>query len=205
MTLEATLLAWSGLALLVALTPGPDVLLVAGHAARGGRRAGLLATAGIVTGGLWYMLLCGFGFLTVLTASPTLFAIVKFGGALYLAFLGVQLIRGALRPREDSAQAKLLAVPFRQGLITNTLNPKVALFYVAALPQFTGSGPNAPILGVALIAIHYAIGAIVLSALAFGAGSAGKAARNSSFWRWLEGALGVAFVGLAGKLAIERT
>ena len=205
MTLEATLIAWSGLALLVALTPGPDVLLVAGHAARGGRRAGLLATAGIITGGLWYMLLCGFGFLTVLTASPALFAIVKFGGALYLAYLGVQLVRGALQPRDGSAEAKLLAVPFRQGLITNTLNPKVALFYVAALPQFTGSGPNAPLLGVALIAIHYAIGAIVLSALAVGAGSAGKVARGSNFWRWLEGALGVAFLGLAGKLAAERT
>src|SRR5947209_14333614 len=98
MTLGTTLFAWAGIALLVTIAPGPDTLLVAGHAARNGRRAGLLTAAGVVTGGLWYMALCGFGFLKILVALPLLFTIVKFAGALYLAYLGVQLVRGALHP-----------------------------------------------------------------------------------------------------------
>jgi len=204
MNLETTILGWSALALIAVISPGPDVLLVAGHAARNGRRAGLLAVAGICTGGLWYMLLCGFGFLTILTTSPTLFATVKIGGALYLAYLGLAMLRGAIKPRPVDARPVTLSIPFRQGLITNALNPKIALFYLAALPQFVGNGPNAPLVGVALIAIHYVIGAIWLSLLALGASRASDVAQKSAVWRWVEGALGAAFVGLAGKLALER-
>jgi len=205
MTLAATILAWSGIALLVAIAPGPDMLLVAGHAARGGRRAGLLAAAGIVAGGIWYMALCGFGFLKILVALPLLFTVVKLGGALYLAYLGVQLIRSALKPKQDHSEARLLSVPFRQGLITNALNPKIALFYLAALPQFTGNGPDAPLIGVLLIAIHYAIGAACLTVVAYGASKASHVAQRSSVWRWLEGVLGTAFIGLAGRLAVQRS
>lgn len=205
MDFAAILLAWSALAVIAAISPGPDVLLVAGHAARSGRRDGLLAAAGIVAGSVWYMALCGFGFLSVLTASPTLFAIVKTGGAIYLAFLGVMLLKGAVSPQPVRAiEASGLSRPFRQGLITNTLNPKVALFYLAALPQFVGTGPDAPMIGVALIAIHYLIGGIWLSMLAIGMSKAGQMTRNTAIWRSIDGLLGTAFIGLAGKIALER-
>jgi threonine/homoserine/homoserine lactone efflux protein len=203
--IEAILFAWAALALVAVISPGPDVLLVAGHAARGGRRDGLLAVAGITVGSLWYMALCGFGFLSVLTSSPTLFAIVKFGGALYLGYLGVMLLRGAIVPKPAKEPSSVaLSLPFRQGLITNALNPKIALFYLAALPQFVGNGPNAPLIGVALIAVHYAIGAIWLSILAIGASKASGMAKNTTLWRWIDGVLGAAFIGLAGKIALER-
>jgi threonine/homoserine/homoserine lactone efflux protein len=199
------LFAWAALAVVAVISPGPDVLLVAGHAARGGRRDGLLAVAGITVGSLWYMALCGFGFLSILTASPTLFAIVKIGGALYLAYLGLMLIKGAISPAAvTETKTVTLSVPFRQGLITNALNPKVALFYLAALPQFTGNGPDAPLIGVALIAVHYVIGGVWLSLLAIGASKASGMAKNTVLWRWIDGMLGAAFIGLAGKIALER-
>jgi threonine/homoserine/homoserine lactone efflux protein len=206
MDLWAIIAAWSALALATALSPGPDTLLVVGHAARSGQKAGLLAVAGIQTGGLWYVLLCGFGMLSVLTASPVLFSAVKLVGALYLAWIGFTLIRGMIKPAKQSSVsvASLGPKPFLQGVLTNILNPKVALFYLAALPQFVGSGDNAPYIGMLLIAIHYAFGGVWLSFLAISTSKASRTVSQSSIWRWLEGLLGAAFIGLAGKLALER-
>jgi len=205
-SLLSLLLAWTALALAASMSPGPDTLLVVGQSARNGLRAGLAAVAGIVTGGLWYMALLGAGLLSLLNASPTLFLIVKTAGALYLAYLGVRLLHGAVRPGDAaSAKAPKLSAPYRQALLTNALNPKVALFYLAALPQFVGSGPYAPLFGMLLIAIHYAIGGIWLTIVAFGAARAGGAMRQSSVMRWIEGVLGAAFIGLAGKLAVSRS
>ena len=202
----ASLLTWIVLALAAAMSPGPDTLLVLGHAGRNGRRAGLLAVSGIVTGGLWYILLCGFGMLSVLTASPTVFAVVKFAGALYLAWLGLALLRSAIKPETvaEPDQIMLARHPFRQGLLTNALNPKIALFYLAVLPQFTGSGPDAPMIGMALIAIHFFLGGLWLSALAIVASRVSKWVGSTGTRRWLEGILGAGFIGLAGKLALER-
>jgi threonine/homoserine/homoserine lactone efflux protein len=206
MSLTALFLSWAALALVAVISPGPDVLLVAGHSARNGLRAGLSAVAGITVGGLWYMALFGFGFLSVLNASPTLFMIVKLGGALYLAYLGFKLIKGAVHTESLTEEKPVsLGAPFRQALVTNALNPKVALFYLAVLPQFVGTGPNAPILGVLLIAVHYTIGGIWLSFLAWGASRAGTVVRGGSMMRWVEGILGAAFIGLAGKLVLSRS
>ncbi len=270
-----TLGVWSAMALAVTLAPGPDTMLVAGHAAKSGARAGLAATAGIVAGGMWYMALCGFGYLSIVSASPPLYLAVKIAGAAYLLFIGIQMIRGAFRlppsakgcvspqtrnartaspspagrgdrgegpnlarevvpgPLQDPsphprplsqgergvargaglfprrvlshAGEGRLGAPFRQGLLTNVLNPKVAIFYLAALPQFVGQGPDAPAMGMLLIAIHYVIGALWLSLVALGAARAGEGLKKRGAVRWLEGAIGVFFVGLAGRLAIERT
>ncbi len=84
------------------------------------------------------------------------------------------------------------------------LNPKVAIFYLAALPQFTGHGPDAPLMGVLLIAIHYAMGAAWLCTVALGAGRLGAAFRESALMRWLEGVAGLFLIGVAGRLALER-
>jgi threonine/homoserine/homoserine lactone efflux protein len=198
----AALLAWSALALAVTLSPGPDTLLVASHAARGGLRAGLLAVAGVAAGGAYYAALFGFGLLSILVAVPALFMAVKIAGALYLAWLGVQLLWRAVKGGVQGGGARVaLQRPFSQALLTNALNPKVALFYLAALPQFA-SGPSAPVIGAMLIGIHAFFGAAWLSLIAFAASNARQFAWNSTFVRWLEGAVGALFVGLAGRLAI---
>ena len=188
------LLAWTALALAATMSPGPDTVLVVSHAARSGFRAGLAAAAGIVAGGVFYALLIGFGALKFLVAIPMLFIAVKIVGAIYLAWLGVGLIWRAWRPRVDAAAAQPVALhkPFMQAFLTNALNPKVALFYLAVLPQFA-SGPDAPLIGVLLIAIHYATAAIWMPLLAYLASRARKMVWNSTLVRGLEGVIGVFF------------
>jgi len=152
---------------------------------------------------------------------PALFFAVKTAGALYLLYLGVGMLWRAIRgkPHDDTTTGATtngtatkeatttgpkLGAPFWQGFLTNALNPKVALFYLAALPQFTGGLPNAPLIGLMLVAIHAGFGLIWLSFVAYAASRARRIALKSTFVRWLEGAVGVFFVGVAGKLALEQ-
>jgi threonine/homoserine/homoserine lactone efflux protein len=200
------LFAWSALALIVTLTPGPDTLLVASHAARTSFRAGMAALAGIMTAVVFfYGSLIAFGALSILVAVPALFLAVKIAGAMYLAWLGAGMIWSAVRGRRGEAQAKPLDLkqPYSQGFLTNALNPKIAMFYLAALPQFA-SGENAPLIGVMLLGIHAVFGFAWLSVIAFAAARARTIAWNNDLVRWLEGAVGAFFLGLAGRLALVQ-
>lgn len=207
MTLESALLAWSALALVTTLSPGPDVLLVLGHAGRSGARAGIAAALGIVSGGLYYLALFGLGLLQLLVASPVLFMIVKVVGAAYLAWLGGRILFQAWRGQYEAkpVEPSRFNSPFVQGFVTNALNPKVGLFYLAALPLFIGTGADAALRGTLMIAIHYAMGAVFLVSLAIFAGQIRNYRPLQAARRWLEGALGVVFLGLAGKLVMERS
>lgn len=205
LTTEA-LLAWTIMSIGLVLLPGPDTMLVVGHAARRGLKAGMAAIGGIQLGGLFYMALCGFGFLSVLNAVPGLFMTVKIAGAIYLAWLGIGMLRGAISPAQQATEPKLRlgGSPFMQGFFSTVLNPKVAIFFLAALPQFVGTGPDAPWHGMALIAIVYVLGFFWCVALAALATHAGRKVGQSSAMRWFEAALGAAFIGLAGRLALAR-
>jgi threonine/homoserine/homoserine lactone efflux protein len=136
-----------------------------------------------------------------------LFLAVKIVGALYLAWLGINLLWGAVKGVAHETKAPQLGRPFAQGFLTNALNPKVALFYLAALPQFA-SGPNAALIGLMLLAIHAAFGLIWLSFIALAAARARAVVSNSALakqaGRWLEGAVGVFFLGVAGRLALVQ-
>lgn len=201
---QNALLAWTALSVGLVLVPGPDTMLVAGHAARKGFRAGMIASSGILLGGAFYMALCGFGFLSVLNAVPGIFMAVKVAGAIYLAWMGIQLLRGAILPGEAQENVRATGAPFRQGFFSTVLNPKVAVFFLAALPQFVGAGPDAPLHGVLLIGIVYGIGFLWCMTIAAVATKAGRKVGQSRAMRWFEGALGVAFIGLAGRLALTR-
>ncbi len=204
---SGALLAWSAIALIVTLTPGPDTFLVATHAARNGARAGLAALAGIMCGIALYGALIGFGALSVLAAVPMLFAIVKTAGVLYLAWLGLGMLRSAVGGARGQPEQVTLGAPFVQGFFTNALNPKAALFYLAVLPQFA-AGPNASASGVLLVAIHAALTMAWLSVFAFATARVRAFASGSTLAktasRWLEGAVGVFFLGVAGRLALEQ-
>jgi len=188
------------------LLPGPDTMLVAGHAARRGFQAGMAALGGIPRGGRFYMVLGGVGFLSVLDAVPGLFMGVKSAGALYLAWMGFGLLRGAIKPApaSETPRVRIGGSPFAQGLVSTVLNPKVAIFFLAALPQFVGTGPDAPWQGMLLIAIVYGLGFLWCALLALLATKAGRKVGQSSAMRWFEGAMGVGFFGLAGRLALAR-
>ena len=219
-------------ALLVNLTPGPDMLFVIGNSLAHGRRAGLAAALGIGAGCLLHIAMAAVGLSALIAASPTAFALVKWAGAAYLAWIGVSMLRAALWPRAgearldasgasgarnafdagDAGDAGAVAVrrAFRQGAMTNALNPKVAIFFLALLPQFIDAG--APGQGVAFAALGMLFNVsgtlvnLIVAWLASGMRSAwGRAGRTGRDLapraRWLQAGAGAMFVALGAKLA----
>jgi threonine/homoserine/homoserine lactone efflux protein len=145
---DYTLAHWSAFlaaALLLNISPGPDMAFILGHTVRGGRRAGAAAMLGIWTGACGHVLLAVLGLSAVVAASAEAFAAVKWIGVAYLVWLGIKSLRsdgGTLRIRGDGGPRSVASV-FRQGVFIDLLNPKVATFFLAFLPQFVvrGQGP----------------------------------------------------------------
>ncbi len=204
MSILAILAAWIALATVATVSPGPDTALVIAQSARRGRRAGLMVALGIGVGNLWYAALFGFGLMSLLAAQPVVFMIVKIVGAAYLAWIGFKMVRAALAGVTHDAKVSVKGSPFVQGLVTNILNPKIALFFLAAIPQFAGNGPDAPAIGVALIVINGIINVLWLAIVAAGVERAGAKLQQSNAMRWLEGIIGVGLMGIAARVAFSR-
>lgn len=138
-------LALAGVLLLAAMAPGPDFVIVLRSVLSGGRRAGMACAAGIGAGVLVWAAVTSLGIAGLLAASAVAFTVVKLAGAVYLVFLGVQALlaarRGGYEQVADQTAAKKNA--FLQGLVTNLLNPKVAVFFLALWPQFLPADPTA--------------------------------------------------------------
>src|SRR5688572_7668701 len=124
--------------LLLNITPGQDTLYIVGRSLSQGRRAGLLSVLGIASGSVIHTFAAAFGLSAILATSAQAFLIVKLAGAVYLAYLGVRMIIEPARPAEAPAHFNRESpwAIYRAGLLTNVLNPKVALFFMAFLPQF---------------------------------------------------------------------
>lgn len=128
-------------------TPGPDTMYIVGRTIAQGRSAGRMSALGISAGCVIHVLLAAFGLSAVLATSAAAFAFVKYAGAAYLIYLGVQALRTKSKSRaaDDASAADSDWIVFRQGFLTNVLNPKVAIFFLALLPQFvvpnSGLGP----------------------------------------------------------------
>jgi threonine/homoserine/homoserine lactone efflux protein len=227
------LVAFAVVAILAVMTPGPDFAIVTRAALTGGRRAGVLATLGIGTGLLVHASAAAAGLSVVIATSAAAFTVVKLAGAVYLVVLGVGALRGALRRRRDpdpqaASTATALATPdaagrgrgsfrtaraayvsargrsYLQGLLTNVLNPKAVLFFLSLMPQFIPAGGSVLAWTMLLSAI------VVAAALAWFALVAllvvqlrGILARPRVA-RAVEGTTGAVFIGLAGRLALER-
>ena len=130
-------------AVVLVLTPGQDTFFILGRSLTGGRSAGIAAALGITAGSIGHTLLAALGLSALLATSPYAFMAVKFAGAAYLIYIGVRalLSRAAGLPGERARDgADGWGPAFRQGVITNLLNPKVALFFLALMPQFINSG-----------------------------------------------------------------
>ena len=193
-------------ALLVNLTPGPDMLFVVGSSAAHGRRAGVMASLGIGAGCVLHMVLATVGLSALLAASALAFEVVKWVGAAYLVWVGVGMLR-----RRGGGSAAPLQVPARkvfwQGAVTNALNPKVALFFLAFLPQFITPGASGQAAAFLLLGALFNLGGtavnIVVALLASSvrdrlsaSGSGGRVGAR------LQRAAGALFVGLGLKLAL---
>ena len=137
---------FAGATLVLVGMPGPNNLYISLRSLTQGRRAGVVSAFAIETGTLVYIVVTALGLATLVQASPALFTAITVAGALYLAYLGLKLIK--TRPTEQSSdvQAAPLGRVFRDGVLVNLLNPKAALFFLAFLPQFTthDAGPAQP-------------------------------------------------------------
>jgi threonine/homoserine/homoserine lactone efflux protein len=128
-----------GAATLLAIAPGPGMLYVLARTLAGGRREGALSCAGTFLGGLVHVLAAATGLSIVLATSATAFAVVKYAGAGYLIYLGARMIMSARRDQDAEIQissGRVARNPFWQGIATEVLNPKTAVFFLAFIPQF---------------------------------------------------------------------
>jgi threonine/homoserine/homoserine lactone efflux protein len=191
------------IAALVTITPGVDMALVVRNTLHGGMHAALATTLGIIAGLLVWMTASAAGVASLLRASAEAFTMLKLLGAAYLVYLGVQTLLQS-RTRSEARPPQRRGSPFRQGLVSNLLNPKIAVFYATFLPQFVG--PDDPVLAKTLLlgSIHIAMGLVWLPLYAYAIVRAGAALRRPSVMRAVERLTGTVLVALGVRLALER-
>ncbi|RJL24465.1 LysE family translocator [Bailinhaonella thermotolerans] len=209
MPIDPHLLAVFTLTTIIALvTPGPDMLFVLGCGMRGGARAGVLATLGVITGDALYVAAAAAGLSALLTAFPVVFTVLRLAGAAYLVYLGVQMIRRRKRAQEEEVAAGGMSGrrAFLNGAVSSMANPQTFTFMAAFLPQFIdpAAGPvwvQFAILGAVLIVLEFAADATV-GVLAGRIG--GWLRRRQAVRRRIDAATGTVFIGLGVSLAVQR-
>jgi threonine/homoserine/homoserine lactone efflux protein len=196
----------SGLALNI--TPGPDTAYIVGRSAQFGWRGGAAATLGISTGCLVHVFACAVGLSALLAASATAFNLIKWAGAAYLCFMGIRMLlaRGdapvETPSRENGAMSP--SKVFWQGALTNILNPKVALFFLAFLPQFVDVTAPHKALAFLVLGLTFICNGTIwcLGVAGFSAKTASRFRRSGRIMRWINRALGGMFVFLGARLAL---
>ncbi len=197
--------AIGALALLTVL-PGPDFAITVRWAIAGGRRAGLLAIAGIQVGILIWGALAVVGLAALFAASPVAYTIVRVAGAAYLVWMAARLIGRSFR-RVDGGLAidagATSGMAFRQGLLTNLLNPKIAAFYVGVLPALVPAGAPPAATMAALVLCHVILGVIWLGFCTFAVAGGRNVLGRPSVRRWLDRVTGAVLLGFAARLALD--
>jgi threonine/homoserine/homoserine lactone efflux protein len=196
-------------ALLLNVTPGPDTLYIVGRSSSQGLRAGALAALGIGAGALVHVSAAALGLSAILAASATAFTVVKYVGAAYLLYVGVGLIRssGSAQTAATGTASRDLSMRgvFLQGFLTNVLNPKVALFFLAFLPQFVASdAPSKPLAFLLLGVIFDFNGTIWNLLVAWFAARLSRLAPSAAFKAWFNRCVGCLFIGVGIRLALAR-
>jgi threonine/homoserine/homoserine lactone efflux protein len=198
-------LAFLGVSAVVIVTPGQDTALTIRNTLGGGRRSGLFTALGVAIGQATWTLAAAAGIAALLSASEPLFLAVKLAGAAYLVFLGVQTLVGALRGRgrhasELGGRRATARGSFRQGVISNLGNPKMAVFFTSLLPQFGGTS-FAALLGLGLVFCTMTF--VWLSAYGFAVAKAGDVLRRPRIRRALDAVTGTVLVAFGVRLATE--
>lgn len=191
--------------ILLNITPGPDTAYIVGRSVQTGWRGGVVAALGISTGCLVHVFAVAVGLSALLAASSYAFAAVKWIGAAYLLYTGVQMLRTrAARERTDDAPSLPLLRVFRQGVLTNALNPKVALFFLAFLPQFVDrDAPGKTLAFILLGLIFIATGTVWgVGVAVFAARAARRVRQSGRAMVWINRALGGVFIYLGLRVAM---
>jgi threonine/homoserine/homoserine lactone efflux protein len=208
MTTVQALLAFSVAAGLLTITPGLDTALVLRTAAAEGWRRATAVAVGIGLGCLAWGAAAAFGAGALLVASHAAYTALKWAGAAYLVWLGVNLLR---RPRAsfdtgagEASPAGGLGAALAKGFWNNLLNPKVGVFYVSFLPQFIPTGASPAAFGLLLASLHVVMGLAWAGGLILATAPIAKALRKPGVVKWLDRATGGAFVAFGVRIALER-
>ncbi|WP_083260327.1 LysE family translocator [Marinobacter sp. X15-166B] len=195
---------------LLTVTPGVDTLLVLRNAASGGVRAGAVTSLGVCSGLFVHALLFAVGVSLILVQTAWAFSAIKWLGACYLVWLGISSLRQAWAPdlgaaplRQPARQVAPVVKAFREGLLSNLLNPKTALFYMAFLPQFIDPAGHVLRQSLTLAGTHFVIAMAWQCGLAVVLDRSGQRVVSITRKRLLSGLTGGVFVGLGAKLALS--
>ncbi|OCR23051.1 lysine transporter LysE [Pseudomonas syringae] len=204
----SSLIAFSLICLGMVLTPGPNMIYLISRSISQGRKAGLISLGGVGVGFLFYMLCAAFGITGLVMAVPYAYDTLRYAGAMYLLYLGWQAVKPGGRspfqvkdlPKDSNRQL------FLMGLMTNLLNPKVAVLYLSLLPQFITLDNGASVLSQSLIlgSCQIAVSLSVNALIAMGAGSIAVFLTQRPTWavvqKWL---MGTVMFGLAVRMLVE--
>ena len=209
---ETQLIAFLSVTLLLTIMPGVDTFLVIRNVLRGGRGDGIYTGLGVCSGLFVHAALSALGISVILVHSAFLFSVIKWLGGLYLLWLGLVSLVGAwhnqvsvnvigekpLNTRERFFQS------YREGLLSNVLNPKPALFYLAFFPQFLSSSDQVLFKSLLLCGIQFIIGVAWLSSLSLALSAFSRFFHRPAFGRFLRGTTGCILIGLGIKLATTQ-
>lgn len=205
MSIADNLIAFTLAATLLTITPGLDTALILRTSAVEGRKQGLRAALGINAGCLLWGAAVAFGLGALIAVSELAYDILKYCGAAYLAWLGVNML---LRPRQSLAPAEAEGRPaanwFLKGMMGNLLNPKVGIFYVSFLPQFIPQGQPLIAWTFGLVGIHVLLGLIWAVGLISATQSMAGVLRKGKVIQWMDRVTGMVFVLFAVRLALSR-
>lgn len=195
--------------ILLNLTPGSDTMYILGRSMAQGRRAGVYSALGISAGCFVHLFFTAFGLSMLITQSPVAFAAVKYAGAAYLLYLGINMLWTSAATNWQATEAQDV-VSYRKlflsGVLTNVLNPKVALFFMAFLPQFVQKEYSQSPIPFLLLGLTFNLtGTIWCLLLALSSGTIAYQFRaRPTIKKWLDRFAGAVFIGLGIKLAFER-
>lgn len=193
-------------AFMLNIAPGPDMLYVIGRSLGQGRKAGIVSALGIFVGCWVHILAAAFGIAALLRSSPVAFNMVRYAGAAYLVYLGTKMIVQRSNLAQQQPKPASLTSIFRQGVITNVLNPKVALFFLAFLPQFVDAHRGSVVWQILLLGLIFNVGGTAVNlGVAYAGGTLGELLRrNARFARMQQWFTGLVFMGLGARLAWQR-
>lgn len=207
----ATVLAFAAMAALLIMSPGPNGVLIAKTVPTSGRAAGFANIAGFVVAFFVHGTFAIFGLSVLLLQSANLFTAVKLLGAAYLIWIGVKALveagRGSPAKLAQVAPARrrrTLAKAFGEGFLTNALNPKVAMFYIAAFPQFMPHDGGSPLAAYLLVMVHACLNVAWFGPIVLLFDRLSAAARSGGVQRGVKALTGLVFIGFGLKLATLR-
>jgi RhtB (resistance to homoserine/threonine) family protein len=191
------------------MSPGVDSLLVIRNAARGGWRDGFVTSFGICLGRFGHAAVSAAGLSVILLGSAELFTAMKFAGAAYLVWLGIQSLRSAIHAKglviaEQRSKVVSVARSLREGLLSNVLNPKPIVFYMAFLPQFIDPAHSAMVQSLAMAAMHFTIAMVWQGVLVVAVERARVMLARPRVSKVMDSVTGVLLLGFGAKLAVTQ-